>query len=93
MSLRPRLPADLEAVRSLLAASGLPADNLGATRGWVALREDRLVGHVALEEASDGVILQALAVAAEARGTGLGRRLLDRAEAALEGHPALARTD
>lgn len=93
MSLRPRLPADLEAVQGLLAVAGLPSDNLPATRGWVALREGRLVGHVALEEAADGVILQALAVAAEARGTGLGRALLDRAEAALEGRPAFARTD
>jgi GNAT superfamily N-acetyltransferase len=52
----------------------------GSGRLWVAEDGDRMVGSIALVDAEDGVgQLRWFLVVPEARGTGLGRRLLDAA--------------
>jgi len=82
----PGRPADLDAVRHLLADSGLPP--LGeAWRTWVADAAGtggEVVGCAALERYPRGsgspvYLLRSVAVAAGRRGTGVGRRLVEAA--------------
>lgn len=79
--------ADLPAVRALLDAASLPTGDLpGADRVLVLRSGDRVLGCVAVEAHGDAGLLRSLALLPEARGHGLGRRLVAAAE-------ALARTD
>lgn len=78
--------SDLDDVVPLLAAEGLPVDDIAAdgVHLWVA-RDDKdgaPVGCVGLERHGDSGLLRSLAVAPPLRGTGLGARLLARAEQA-----------
>jgi hypothetical protein len=50
MEIRERQPKDLESVRSLLEAAGLPFTGIECTRGWVADEADQIVAHIAIEE-------------------------------------------
>ena len=69
---------EVPAILRLLSSAGLPAAALGShsdTALFAAREDGRLVGCAALE-IYDGVgLLRSVAVEAEARGTGLGRRL------------------
>lgn len=69
--------ADAPSIIALLSASGLPIDGLvdHLDTAIVARRGQDLVGCAALEIYSDGALLRSVAVAAGARGTGLGQAL------------------
>ena len=74
--LRPAVPSDRAAVDALLAGAGLETDGLHTEDLIVALSADAdVVGAVALERFGSSSMLRSLAVAPEARGTGIGRRL------------------
>ena len=79
----PAQPADLPAIRALLAASGLPGEDL--TRAhldsfWVRRDPAGLVGVVGLEPHGRAALVRSLAVRADGRGQGLGAALLAHAE-------------
>lgn len=77
-------PQDLAAVRAFLDAARLPTDDLDALSAddiLTAEADGRLVGTVAVERFGDHGLLRSVAVAPDARGTGLGGRLVDAAEA------------
>lgn len=91
--IRRREAADQAAVIALLTAAGLPADGLERTVGWVAEAGGQLQGHVALEVTPEAGVIRSLVVAPTLRGGGLGRALLDVAEAALTTGPLVLKTD
>lgn len=91
--IRPRTPDDLPAVTKLLEDAGLPADGLSRTVGWVAEEKGSLLGHVALELAPDAGVIRSLVVAPDQRSTGLGRMLMNTAEAAAGSRPLVLKTD
>jgi len=93
MSLRKRTPEDLSEVSRLLAAVKLPAEGLDRTEGWVSEELGRIVGHVAIEMTSDAAVLRSLVVDASRQGGGLGRQLLDVAEACAGPRPVVLKTD
>lgn len=82
MLIRERRAEDFSSVRALLQRAGLPLEGLEKTRGWVAWQHDGVVAHVAVDETPKGIVLRSLVVAESARGKGLGRALLARAEEA-----------
>lgn len=91
--IRPREARDLPAVATLLEAARLPSEGLDRTRGWVAEQAGVIQGHVALESAPDAGVIRSLVVAPTLRGDGLGRALLDVAEAAASAGPLVLKTD
>lgn len=91
--IRPRTPEDGVQVAALVLGAGLPVEGLDATDGFVLEARGRVIGHVALERAGDGVVLRSLAVDPAYRGKGLGRVLFDAAEAARGGLPVILRTE
>ncbi|MGE0041586.1 MAG: arsenic resistance N-acetyltransferase ArsN2 [Vicinamibacterales bacterium] len=70
-------PGDLAAVRTLLAACGLPLDGLDACADTllVARARDRVIGCAAIERHPPYALLRSVAVDAGARGQGLGQLL------------------
>lgn len=77
-------PRDLDEVLALLRSAGLPTDDLGPASladFRIVERGGRVVGAVAVETHGKVGLLRSLAVAAEARGVGLGGRLVEVAEA------------
>ena len=86
----PAFREDLPGILSLLEESGLPedglADHLGTT--LVAREGARVVGSAALELHRFVVLLRSVAVAADRRGQGLGRRLAREALALARGRGA-----
>jgi amino-acid N-acetyltransferase len=76
---RPRME-DLEAVHELLLGNGLPIDGLAdhLAHAYVARHDGRIVGVAALEAYADGGSLRSVAVSPDFRGTGVGRRLVER---------------
>ena len=77
----PATPADLPATAAFLTANELPTDGLAEHLKslWLARRDGRIVGSIALELYGDGALLRSAAVDAGLRGQSLGRRLVDRA--------------
>ena len=79
----PHAPDRLGDVLDLLRASDLPTDDLAEAEAAdfrVIERAGRLVGCVGVEVYGDAGLLRSLAVADEARGDGLGTRLVGAAE-------------
>ena len=77
-------PADLPAIRALLAASGLPSEDLTPAHLdslWVMRDAAGLAGVVGLEPRGGAALLRSLAVRADRRGSGVGAALLTHAEA------------
>jgi amino-acid N-acetyltransferase len=83
MQYRPASPTDLERIQALLAACGLPAEDLtpALLAGFlVATEAGTVVGCVGLERVADGALLRSLAVEPAHRGRGIAERLCDNAE-------------
>jgi N-acetylglutamate synthase-like GNAT family acetyltransferase len=79
-SFRPATPADLDDVVQFLAAAGLPPDELEKQFGpayVLAFRDGRLEGVAGLEVYGRHGFLRSVAVTANARGSGLGRSLVN----------------
>ena len=74
----PAQGGDLDAVRGLLQANGLPLDDLERHTGtaFVARQDGRVVGAAALEVYGDGGLLRSVVVAPESRGVGIGDQLV-----------------
>jgi amino-acid N-acetyltransferase len=79
----PARPEDLEPVRGLLAACGLPAEDVveGGPVLWVVRGPEGLAGCVGLEVHGEAGLLRSLAVEPGRRGQGLARALCLRAAA------------
>ena len=83
MTIQPASPDDFETVQDLLRTVGLPHEDLTPAHlehVLVARREDTLHGVVGLEPCGDAALLRSLAVAPDARGQGLGTRLVEAIE-------------
>jgi len=73
---------DRTAIETLLVANGLPLDGLeiALRTAVVARREGGIVGCAAFEQYGSVGLLRSVCVAADRRGTGLGRGLVEAAE-------------
>lgn len=92
IEIRERQPKDLESVRNLLEAAGLPFTGIECTRGWIAEEAGRIVAHIAIEETEDAVVLRSLVTAPAERRRGIAKRLMDQAEAQADGRFLLLRS-
>jgi amino-acid N-acetyltransferase len=81
MSIRKRTAEDFPAIVPLLEAVHLPSQGLERTEGWVLEQAGQILGHVAIELTPDAAVIRSLVVGAASQGQGLGRQLLDAAEA------------
>ena len=74
---------DVPALYGLLQASGLPLDGLDAhlSTALVAKVDGQVVGSAAVELYGQAALLRSVAVAQPMRGTGLGRKLVEAAQA------------
>jgi amino-acid N-acetyltransferase len=77
-AIEPALDSDRAAIERLLTSSGLPLDGLefALTTAVVARSEGDVVGCAAFEPYGSVGLLRSVCVAADLRGTGLGRRLV-----------------
>jgi N-acetylglutamate synthase-like GNAT family acetyltransferase len=77
IELRAALPADRDAIESLLGKAGLPAREVDAhlENFLVATRHGQVLGCAGMELYGTTALLRSLAVEPEFRGIGLGRRL------------------
>ena len=83
MTIQPASPDDLEPVQDLLRTVGLPHDDLTPAHlehVLVARGDDTLHGVVGLEPWGEVALLRSLAVVPNARGQGLGTRLVEAIE-------------
>lgn len=80
-AIRPATPADRIRVEELLRAEGLPLDGIPVdlTRFVVAESAQGVVGAAGLELYGAAALLRSVVVDPSLRGTGLGRRLVERA--------------
>jgi amino-acid N-acetyltransferase len=83
IDLRPATPADLPALRRLLAEAALPAEDVALDRQAFVLALDggEVVGSIALEAAGKDALVRSLAVAPTHRRRGLAAALDARASA------------
>lgn len=83
MDLRPPLPEEEQAVRSLLVSAALPVDDLADAdvRFIVAIDNGAPVGAIGLESFGRVGLLRSLVVDPGLRGTGIGHRLVEALEA------------
>jgi len=79
--IRPAVPQDLPAVLALLSDATLPTEGVADhfPSFFVADEDGRIVASVGLELYGDAALLRSLAVAADARGAGIGAAVLQRA--------------
>src|SRR3982751_64997 len=79
MQIRNAVKSDLAAVEKLLAASGLPVDGVrdNFDSFVVAVENEAIVGAVGLEKFDSAALLRSAVVQPDARGTGVGRRLVE----------------
>ena len=83
MQIQSAAPRDLDGIRQLLSASGLPDEDLTPSHldhFFVAREEDELVGVVGAELYGTVGLLRSLAVAPSSRGDGVGARLTNAIE-------------
>lgn len=83
LSIQPTTEADIPAVLELLAAADLPLDGAAdaVARGVVARSGGQVVGAAGIERFGDAGLLRSVVVAPGSRSTGVGRRLVEAAEA------------
>ena len=93
LNLRKRQSEDCASVAQLLTAANLPASGLERTEGWVIEGNQDILGHVAVELTSEVAVIRSLVVAPRAQGRGLGRKLLELAEAQAGGRLLTLRTE
>lgn len=81
-------PSDVPAVEALLSAAGLPLEGAAEAFafGVVARERDLVVAAAAVERFGDHGLLRSVVVAEDRRGTGLGRRIVEAAEALARSH-------
>lgn len=79
MKIRPARSSDLPAIRALLAAAGLPGEDVAShvATAIVGVQGRRVVACGALEPLGRAVLLRSVAVAPECRGRGWGARVTD----------------
>ncbi|HEY8852245.1 MAG TPA: arsenic resistance N-acetyltransferase ArsN2 [Gemmatimonadaceae bacterium] len=80
MRIRNATSADLTAVESLLSASDLPLDGVKDNFSNFVVAEDdgEIAGAIGLEEFGAVALLRSAVVSPEHRGSGVGRRLVER---------------
>lgn len=80
MRIRPAAYRDLPAIRALLAAEGLPEDDIGAHLATLlaGTSHGKVVTAGALEPLGEACLLRSVVVAPECRGRGWGRRMTSR---------------
>jgi amino-acid N-acetyltransferase len=80
MRIRNATSADLRAVESLLSASDLPLDGVKDNFSNFVVAEDdgEIAGAIGLEEFGAVALLRSAVVSPEHRGSGVGRRLVER---------------
>jgi amino-acid N-acetyltransferase len=80
MRIRNATNADLTAVESLLSSSDLPLDGVRENFSSFVVAEDdgKIAGAIGLEEFGAVALLRSAVVAPEHRGSGVGRRLVER---------------
>ena len=91
LSIRLAAPGDLDAARELVRDAALPLDGFDeAAQVFVADRDGRIVGVAALEDHGAGagraLLLRSVAVAPDARGSGVGTALVHAALRSAEQH-------
>lgn len=79
MRIRDATDSDLPAVEGLLTANDLPVDGVRDNFATfvVAVEGDTIVGAVGLEKFDSTALLRSAVVRADARGSGVGRRLVE----------------
>ncbi|HEY4733350.1 MAG TPA: arsenic resistance N-acetyltransferase ArsN2 [Gemmatimonadaceae bacterium] len=79
MKIRNAVKSDLAAVENLLAASDLPVDGVrdNFDSFVVAVENEAIVGAVGLEKFDSAALLRSAVVQPDARGTGVGTRLVE----------------
>ena len=79
MKIRDALPADWRAIEAMLRACELPLEGAHDHRGdfLVFERENVVAGCVGAELYGDAALLRSLAVAEDARGSGVGHALVE----------------
>lgn len=73
--LRPAVPADRDAIETLLRAESLPTEGLRVEDSLVAVEDGAVVGAVALERYGSSAMLRSLVVTDDRRNAGIGSRL------------------
>lgn len=85
----PAAPTDISTIEALLAAAGLPLDGAAEAFGLGVVARDgdgRVVGAAAVERFGAAGLLRSVVVAADRRGTGLGREVVMAAEDLARSH-------
>ncbi|MFT5450483.1 MAG: amino-acid N-acetyltransferase, partial [Gammaproteobacteria bacterium] len=73
LTIRPAMPADLDAAIELLQSASLPVEDLSVDKlALVAEKDKKLQGVIGLELHGDCALLRSLVVANDARGAGIG---------------------
>lgn len=92
-TLRRIRPAEYERLAAMLAAEGLPADDLRCAYNRFYALEDggAVLGYAGLERREGAALLRSVVVAPDRRGGGIGRRMTEAllGEAAALGHTEL----
>ena len=83
MRIRRAMSKDLPQAKTMLVAAGLPVTDLAAEHlAFAAVDGEQLMGLIGFEPYGDIGLLRSLVIAEDARGDGLGRKLVANLEAA-----------